>query len=152
MRTLTVRQTIGVAAPLGTALAVVRDLETLECCEPKIDALELHPLGAERGIFRAHGRLLGKRWSGAFRYQLLDDGFDSVETAPNCTGLKARGGFRVAAAGAHSSRITHYEQYTLPLWALPMKQALAWYIGRSVARELQSLARLILEHDAAVAA
>lgn len=55
MRTLTVRQTIGVAAPLGTALAVVRDLETLECCEPKIDALEW------RVSLSAHGRRLRQR-------------------------------------------------------------------------------------------
>lgn len=145
MRTLTVRRTVVVPAPGTAALAVVRDVATLEYCEPKIDALALQSNGAAGGAFWAHGRVLGKRWSGEFSYRLHDNGFDSAETLPSRSGLNARGGFHVEAMGERRCRITHYEQYTLPLWALPLRRALAWYVGRSIDCELENLARLIAE-------
>ncbi len=153
MRTLTLTRTIRVLAPWATALAVVQDIGNLEYCEPKVDALELSRESTEGGVFRASGRLAGLRWSGDFRYRLSADGFDSTEASPGRSGLNVRGGFHVAPAGESASRITHYEQYMLPPWALPLKRALAWYVGGSMERELENLARLIAEQlDAARAA
>jgi hypothetical protein len=126
------------------ALAIIRDIQTIERTEVKVDTVQVIPQTEHTGTYKARGSFAGVRWRNEFAYVLHDMGFHSVEAYPPPSGVRIKGGFVVVATGPRSCLVLHYEQYVVSGWAMLVKPFIAWYLHWSMRKELRDVSTLVL--------
>jgi hypothetical protein len=134
-----------ISAPREQVLPAVQHIQNIECTEVKADEVVVTPLDASRGSYRVRGHFAGVPWRGQFFYELNPDGFHSTNAARPGRAPSISGGFVVKSAGAGACRVTHYEDYQLPVVLRPMRPLIRIYLRWSMRRELQHLAHLVGE-------
>jgi hypothetical protein len=136
--------TIMIACRKEDALAAVWEIKNIEKTEVKADVVEVHKESDKTGFYDVRGHFAGIPWHNRFSYELNDKGFHSLETNPPASGPRIQGGFIVDEIGEHACKITHYEQYVLPKWAVPLKPLVQMYLRWSMRKELMDLREMIL--------
>jgi len=125
------------------ATAWVQEIANIALTEVKADVVEVHPDGDGAGTYEVRGRFAGVPWQGVFRYVLRPDGFHSVQAVRQRMHPQVSGGFTVVGTGDSGCVVVHYEQYLLRGLARVLRLPFAWYIRRSMRRELDDLAHLL---------
>lgn len=133
------------------ARAAVQNIKNIEITEVKADAVDVAPETDRRGTYTVRGHFAGIPWHGKFTYELNDRGFHSVETNAPASGPRVQGGFIVEPEGERACTITHYEQYVLPAWLIPLKPLIVAYLNWSMRKELRDLRALLLANRAETA-
>ena len=135
-----------VVVPFGVddVLAVVRDIALLEPLERKARSVQIYPLDAEHGWYRIVGKLGGMRsWEGDFSYVQHANGWHSEDLRPRADGWRISGGFLVSRIDDTTSRVTHYEDYTLPARLRYLRPVLSAYLRHSQVGEMKDLVQLV---------
>jgi hypothetical protein len=133
-----------VARPAAAVLEVVRDIALLEPLERKARSVEVHPSGPGAGWYRIHGKLFGfKGWTGDFSYEQHAAGWHSEDLVPRSDGWRISGGFLVSRVDDGACRVTHYEDYSLPVGLRRLRPVLAWYMRHSQVGEMRDLVALL---------
>ena len=133
---------IAVEVSAEKALAVLWDIKSIECYEPKVDSALVIPGTQNKGTYFARGRFAGIPWSGLFTYELNHHGFYS-EMKRGAFGVKVQGGFVVTSESLDQCLITHYERYEFPSWLSPLSLFVRLYLHRAMKKELGNLVQLI---------
>ncbi len=133
---------IAVEVSAEKALAVLWDIKSIECYEPKADSALVIPGTQNKGTYFARGRFAGIPWSGLFTYELNHHGFYS-EMNRGAFGVKVQGGFVVTSESSNKCLITHYERYEFPCWLSPLSLFVRLYLHRAMKKELGNLVQLI---------
>ena len=133
---------IAVEASAENALAVLWDIKSIACYEPKVDSALVTPGTQKQGTYFARGHFAGLPWSGTFTYELNHHGFYS-EMKRGAFGVKVQGGFVVTSESLDKCLITHYERYEFPYWLAPLSLIVRLYLHRAMKKELSNLAQLI---------
>jgi hypothetical protein len=116
----------------------------LEPLERKARDVEVHAEGERAGWYHIDGKLAGlAAWQGDFRYDQHDAGWHSADLHPRDDGWRISGGFLVAPVGPDRCRITHYEDYVLPVRLRWMWLPMAVYLRWSQVGEMRDLVRLV---------
>jgi hypothetical protein len=130
--------------PFDEVLGVVRDIELLEEVERKARRVSVHPTGPGVGWYRVGGKLCRLvPWDGEFAYEQHAHGWHSEDLHPRADGWRVSGGFLVSRVDAANSRVTHYEDYVIPLRLRPLRPLLSVYMRRSQVGEMRDLALLV---------
>ena len=129
--------------PPAEAEAFITDIGQLRSYEVKADEVQVHRSGPDAGTYTVKGRFAGLPWTDTFTYRRHGMGFHSWQERPRQSGLEISGGFVVAPLGLERSRVIHYEEYAVPVWAIPLRPLIAAYLRRSMIRELQTIRGLI---------
>lgn len=145
MNAVAVTQTVALPVPKAAALAALWNIQNIARFEPKAETVRVNLQGHRSGTFSIRGHIAGLPWSSEFRYRLNERGFHSEELHTHRSGLRVSGGFRVYEWGATDCCVVHYEHYALPVWAVPFKPVIGWYVRRSMKQELVNLSRLITD-------
>lgn len=133
-----------IARSVAQVLDVVRDIQLLEPLERKARSVEIHPTRDGRGWYRIVGKLFGIRgWEGDFSYEQHENGWHSEDLHPREDGWRISGGFLVSRIDDATSRVTHYEDYTVPARLWYLQPLLASYLRRSQVGEMRDLAVLV---------
>jgi hypothetical protein len=149
LRSLKAVRALTIASSPQDALSVVRDIKNIEYTEVKADHVEVHKTSDTTGTYDVRGHFAGIPWHSSFMYALNDKGFHSTEVNPPASGPRIAGGFIVEPATAGGARVTHYEEYLLPRWAVPLKPLIAAYLNWSMGKELRDLREVIARYAAA---
>ncbi len=139
-----VSEEIVVCAPKERALDAVWRIEDIERTERKADSVRVHAEDERNGTYEVRGRFAGVRWTGAFRYRLHEAGFHSRDTRPQRFVSAVEGGFIVDAVAHDICRVSHYEEYEIPAWLVPLRPLIRAYLARTMRKELVDLRSLIL--------
>ncbi len=150
IRDISTVSTIMVPCHKEDALAVIWEIKNIEKCEVKADVVNVTKETEKTGTYKVRGHFAGIPWRNQFSYELNDKGFHSVETNPPGPRPRIQGGFIVDVTGEKACKITHYEQYELPRWLVPMKPFIVAYLKWSMRKELRDLRDFILESAAEV--
>lgn len=134
---------IDVSRPLTEAEAFITDIGQLCSYELKADEVQVRRAGPDSGVYTVKGRFARLPWTDTFTYRLHGMGFHSWQERERPSGLEISGGFVVAPLGHDRSRVIHYEEYAVPVWAIPLRPLIAAYLRRSMIRELQTIRGLI---------
>ena len=137
---------IAVEVSAEKALALLWDIKSIECYEPKVDSASVIPGTENKRTYFASGHFAGIPWSGAFTYELKHHGFSS-EMKRGAFGVKVQGGFVVTSESLDKCLITHYERYEFPYWLSPLSLFVGLYLHRAMKKELGNLAQLIHHKD-----
>ena len=137
---------IAVEVSAEKALAVLWDIKSIECYEPKVDSALVIPGTQNKGTYFARGHFAGIPWGGLFAYELNHHGFYS-EMKRGAFGVKVQGGFVVTSESSDKCLITHYERYEFPYWLSPISLFVRLYLHRAMKKELSNLAQLIHDKD-----
>jgi hypothetical protein len=146
-RAVTVTELIEVPCSQEDALAAIWAIQDIYKTEVKVDTVQMIPQTDRTGTYKARGRAAFIPWHNEFFYTLHDHGFHSVEAYPPPSGPRIHGGFSVVSTGAQDCLILHYEQYSVPHWAVPLTPLIAWYLRWSMKKELRDLRALILHRS-----
>ncbi len=144
-RRISAVRNVVIGLPCADVLAVVRDIGLLEPLERKARHVEIHPTGPDEGWYRIVGKLFGIRsWTGDFSYEQHACGWHSEDLRPRVDGWRISGGFLVSRIDDTTSRVTHYEDYTIPHRLRHWRPLLWLYMRRSQVGEMRDLLPLVL--------
>jgi hypothetical protein len=129
--------------PKEAVLPAIWDIRNIELTEVKADVVDVTPLTETAGSYRVRGHFAGVPWHGEFFYELNADGFHSCNAPRPEKGSTVEGGFVVHALADGSSRVEHYEEYTLTPWLRPLASLIIRYLRWSMGRELRDLESLV---------
>ena len=82
-------------------------------------------------------------WEGRFSYDQHDNGWHSEDLSPRRDGWRISGGFLVSRIDDATCRVTHYEDYSVPVRWRRLRPLLAAYMRRSQVGEMRDLAVLV---------
>ena len=145
IREISAVSSIVVSCNKEDALAIIWDIKNIEKTEVKADLVIVNKETERKGTYDVRGHFAGIPWRNTFSYELNDKGFHSLEANPPASGSRISGGFIVEPVGEKACSILHYEQYTLPLWSVPLKPLIIMYLKWSMRKELLDVKDLILK-------
>ena len=138
--------------PLPEVLTVIRDIGLLEPLERKARHVEIHRTTPDAGWYHIVGKLFRvKPWEGNFRYEQHSNGWHSEDLSEREDGWRISGGFLVSRIDDATSRVTHYEDYTVPERLRHFRTLLKIYMRRSQIGEMRDLSALVQRTVAASA-
>lgn len=144
MRRVSAVRNVVIELPADQVLEVVRDIALLEPLERKARHVEIYPETATSGAYRIVGRLFRVLpWEGRFSYDQHESGWHSEDLRPRRDGWRISGGFLVSRIDDATCRVTHYEDYSVPVRWRRLRPLLAAYMWRSQVGEMRDLAVLV---------
>lgn len=138
-------RTLELDCPQDYALNFIWDIKNVEYTEVKADDVQVTKETEHTGIYTVRGHFAGIPWSRKFTYVLYDKGFHSREAELPVSPYNIEGGFMVEELGPNRVRIIHYEQYTLPLYFVPLKPLIVAYLKWSQWKEMSDMKELIYQ-------
>lgn len=130
--------------PLAETLALVRDITLLEPFERKVEHAVVRPIDEFSGTYHIEGKVMGVyRWDGEFSYEQHAAGWHSEQIGVRDDGWQISGGFLVSRVDDQRTRITHYEDYTLPAGLRLFRRVFEMYMRMSQRGEMRDLKQLV---------
>jgi hypothetical protein len=128
---LSVSRRILVSAPRDSVQKYLSDLREIAKYEPKVDAIEVAPEGAQAA---ASGRFLGLPWRGTFRFEMTKDGgYRGVMVQGPLRTMESRIVLRPVIGG---TLIEHDEIYDLPFFLRPLRPLVRRWLDHTLESEL----------------